>query len=115
VNSIRIAPGRHRTGCGVLHPQQRRRPIDQAPAAPARLPSNQAGLYFAAGQTPRSELFEVFLDDVRLPMCIKAHSGQGWATCYVIDEATGNVAVDGLGNTKTRTLHGRVRIRRTNG
>jgi hypothetical protein len=67
---------------------------------------------FRAGVTPRNEDYEIFVDGVRLPQCIKAHRGQGWATTWIMDGI--RVLRDGLGRPKETTVYGVVEFRPSN-
>ena len=66
-----------------------------------------------AGQTPDSHRHEIYLDGLRLPLCIRAHAGQGWALVYRTD-AEGQICHDCFDRPCTELLTGPVEIRSVN-
>jgi hypothetical protein len=67
--------------------------------------------YYKAGVTPHSHETEVWLDGVRLPLCVEASEAGGWARVFQTNPA-GEIERDCLGNPRTEIRRGQVRILR---
>lgn len=68
-------------------------------------------MYYKAGHTRDSHLFEVWLDGSRLPLCVEASATMGWATSLKAD-AAGAIEKDCFGRARTETRFGTVQVRR---
>lgn len=88
-------------------------PAIVCPVIPPGVGRGVVGETWHAGATDGCWLDEVFLDGVRLDLCVKANSAQGWAVVYVEDDK-GEIVRNVAGQAETTILYGVVEIRRCN-